>query len=182
MSNDGSMIIDLSNSSWWGEPGPSLELAYSAVGARLGAAGTGYDDADIDAVIQASLPPGYGYADITGLAEFGRAFDLANEAELTRQAEDSEPPARRTEDRIARALDRIGAGTFTPRAYGFASPGYGTVTGEPTCGPADEYGYCRERYHAVGCGSTADTFVAKQLRPQMADLAQRPHLDEHGLP
>lgn len=178
MANGGGLVIDLSHSSWAGEPGPSWELAAAAVSARLGAAPQ-YDDTDIDAVIAASLPQDYGYAE---LAEFSRTFDLANEIELVRQAEDAEPPAPRTEDRIATALARIEAGTFTPRIYGFASPGEGTVTGMPTCGPADEYGYCMNRHHAIGCGSTADTFVAELLRPQMADLAQRPHLDEYGLP
>jgi hypothetical protein len=56
------------------------------------------------------------------------------------------------------------------------------MTGMPTCGPADDMGYCMNRQHDGGCGSLADTFTAEALRPQMADLAQRPHLDEYGLP
>lgn len=113
MANDGQVVIDLSYSSWAGEPGPAYELAASAVGARISVSSgdANYGD-DIDAILAASLPQGY---DTTGLAEFGQAFDLANEAELTRLAEDAEPPAQRAEDRIAAALARIEAGTFTPR-------------------------------------------------------------------
>jgi hypothetical protein len=180
MSNSGGqVIIDLSNAAWWGEPGPSLDLAASAVGARLGAAPQ-YGDADIDAIIAASLPQDYGH---TELAEFDWVFQLANETELARLAEDAVPLAARTEDRLARALDRIEAGTYTPRgqaAWGFAAHGEGTVTGMPTCGSSDEYGYCRERYHAPGCGSTAGPDIVENLRPQLERIALQPHLGDDG--
>ena len=133
----------------------------------------------------------YGLAagDEAALAEFSRVWELANEAELVRQAEDAEPAIRRatgtspTEDRLARALDRITAGTYTPQgpaAYGLASPAYGTVTGEQTCGVADDLGYCMERFHAPGCGSLADPEAAGALRPVMERTAHRPYMDESG--
>jgi hypothetical protein len=177
MANDGELIIDLSQSAWDGEPGPSWELAASAVGARLGQDLDPY--LDIDGIIAASLPTDDGYAE---LAEFSQAWEDVNALELARLTEDAEPLAVRTEDRIARALERIEAGTFTPRVYGFAAPGEGSTSGMPTCGPAGDFGYCMNRHHDPSCGSTADTFVAESLRPQMADLAHRPHLDEDGLP
>jgi hypothetical protein len=183
MANGGELVVDLSHSAWLGEPGPSYDLAASAVGARLSvSSGDANSDAYMDAVIQATMPSGYADYDTTGLAEFSNTFELANETELIRQAEDAEPLAVKSEDRIARAMERIEAGTYTPRgaaAYGFAQ---GSTTGTETCGSADEYGYCRERFHAAGCGSAATPDVVEVLRPAMADLAQRPLLDADGNP
>ena len=179
-SGGGGIVIDLSQASWWGEPGPSFELATSAVGARLN-------------VHPVDNSPAWSYdgdsyelaAQEAALAEFSRTFELANEIELTRQAEDAEPLAVRTEDRIATALGRIGRGTFTPQGYAvreFASPGYGTVTGEQTCGVSDDLGYCMERFHAPGCGSAATPDITEALRPELEMRAHRPHLAEDGEP
>jgi hypothetical protein len=182
MSNSGGLVIDLSQSAWAGEPGPAFELAASAVGALLGAAPQ-------HSVTASRYDGGGGYelaaGDEAALAEFGRAWDLANEAELVRQAEDAEPLAVRSEDRLTVALGRIGRGTFTPQgphAYGLASPGYGTVTGEPTCGVADDLGYCMERFHSPGCGSAATPDITEALRPELEMRAMRPHLGEDGQP
>ncbi len=59
-----------------------------------------------------------------------------------------------TEDRLARALDRISRGTYTPAVA--AEPAQGDdVTARfsamAACGVADQYGHCTARYHALDC-------------------------------
>ncbi len=70
---------------------------------------------------------GYGYGIPVELAnEFDRAFELASVTEASRITQDAEPPARLSEDRLANALARIAAGTYTPRgqhAWSLASQG-----------------------------------------------------------
>ena len=185
MANDGQVVIDLSQQHWWGEPGPSYELAASAVGARINVSPTHvnfsadpYDD--IDAILAATVPQDY-----SGLAEFGQAFELANTAELIRQEQDAAPLPVRTEDRIAAALARWADGTYTPEgqyAREFASPAQGGVTGMATCrdGSADEFGYCRNMHHEAGCGSAATPDIVEQLKPQLERFAHRPYLGEDG--
>jgi hypothetical protein len=66
---------------------------------------------------------GYGQEE---LAEFGAAFSNTYAAEEARPRQDAEPAIRRatstspTEDRLARAFERIAAGTYTP-SYGLAN-------------------------------------------------------------
>ncbi len=169
---------DLSQS-WLGEPGPAFDLSTSAVASRLG-----YDDAGIDAITQASLPPNYGDGHAE-LAEFDRVFQLSNETELTRLAEDAVPLPVRAEDRMAYLVGRAGRRTLTPQgqfAYGLANtpdPMAATTDGVP-CGFIDATGRCGERYHAAYCNALATPFIAENLKPQMERIAHRPHLDENG--
>jgi hypothetical protein len=51
-----------------------------------------------------------------------------------------------------------------------------------TCGPADENGYCKNRTHDHGCGSAATPDVVEALRPQLEQIAHRPHLGPDGQP
>lgn len=52
----------------------------------------------------------------------------------------------------------------------------------PTCGTADDLGYCMERFHAPGCGSAASPDITEALRPQLEQLVMRPYLGEDGQP
>jgi len=160
MSGDGGqVIIDLSNSAWDNEPGPSFDLAYSAVGARLGA-GNNVSAGNVDS-------PAWSYDDgnEAALAEFARTFDLANETELARLEQDAEPLAARTEDRIE-------AGTFTPQGQ-FARE----FANSARSGLTDDLGYSIERYPQVG-SATPD--IVEALRPQLEMIAHRPFLGEDG--
>jgi hypothetical protein len=176
MSNGGMLTIDLSNYSWAGDLPPAT--AVELVAARLGQPAYADDDVDLDAVLAATLPHGYGYDLSDAYGEFGRTFEMANATELARLEQDTRPRSRLAEDRIAAALARIGGGTYTPRAYGFATTG--PVTGDLNCGAADEFGHCVERYHSASCGSLASPDIAEARRPQMEQIALRPHLDEDG--
>ena len=167
-----------------GEPGPSFELAAAAVGARLGqSAGAGFRHPLGRWLRRRQLR-----ADDTepGWRSFSAAFDAANDIELARQDRGRRAAGRcATEDRIARALERITAGTYTPHgphAFGLASPGYGTTTGEPTCGPADDLGYCMERYPRPRLRPAATPDITEALRPELEQLAHRPYLGEDGEP
>jgi hypothetical protein len=167
--SDGSpgAYIDLSNG-WLGEPGPETSTVASMLG---------YDDP----------PQDYDDGSYAALAEYGQAFDLANEAELVRQAEDSVPLPVRSEDRMAWDLDRAARRTLTPQgqfAYGLANgPGYGSTTGEPTCGPVvPGTNYCMNKNHEHGCGSAATPDIVEALRGEMQLKAHRPLLDEDGQP
>ena len=52
-----------------------------------------------------------------------------------------------------------------------------------TCGPADDMGYCRERFHAPGCGSAATPDVIEGLRADgvFQRKAMSPLADARGL-
>ena len=143
---------------------------------------------DLTAPAQQEILTGYpdwGYDDgtWTGLAGNPRAWEDLNALELARQAEDAVPLPVNAEERMAHLMGRAARRTYTPQgaaAWEFSGHGQGSTTGMPTCGTADEYGYCMQRFHAPGCGSTADPFTAQALRPQMAALAQRPWMDADG--
>lgn len=184
MANGGEMIIDLSQWSWAGEPGPSYEMAVSAVASRLPAAPQADPyDTGFEAILAASLPGGYGYGGVpVELAnDFDRAFELANTTELARLAEDTVPLPRRAEDRVAHLVGRAARGTYTPAGYAaYSLAAQGGTTGMATCGTADDLGYCRERFHAPGCGSAATPDITEALRPQLADIALRPHIGADG--
>ena len=143
---------------------------------------------DLDAILAATMPAGYGYDssyDLAGDPAAAQFLELSGQSFAREQArieQDAAPLAVRSEDRLAVALGRIGTGTFTPAgyaAYSFASQG-GT-TGMETCGTADDLGYCMERFHAPGCGSAATPDIVEGLREQMELTAMRPWAGEDGL-
>jgi hypothetical protein len=142
-----------------------------------------FQDTPLDQVLKASLPR-RSYTPDPGLAEFGRAFEFSNATEQQRQAQDKARP-RKSEDRLASALDRIADGTYTPRGqfardYGFASPAQGSTTGMATCDVADEFGFCRATTHQLGCGSSAASDVTLAVQSQMRQMAVRPYADADG--
>jgi len=84
------------------------------------------------------------------------------------------------------ALDRVRRGTLTPAGparlgLDFSSVP-GGVTGQATCGPADEFGYCREQFHDATCGSYAGNDVALALIGEdlYLDRAASPWADANG--
>jgi hypothetical protein len=137
--------------------------------------------------------------------QYRDVLDLANaqiDRDVTRARQDAEPVPRSagTEDRLARAYGRIAAGTYTPAPgaateFEFAGPSSAAsrlarhrwhgqrpspVTGAGNCGSSDEFGYCMEPRHAMGCGSVADPFTAAELREVMQAGAARPFIDAAG--
>jgi len=107
-------------------------------------------------------------------------FELTNAQDQARRAQDSRPQSRRDEDRLASALDRIGTGTYTPAGYAaYSLAAQGGITGMETCGPAPD-GYCMNRTHEIGCGSSGDPDAAEGLRPAMERIAHRPYADADG--
>jgi hypothetical protein len=89
------------------------------------------------------------------LEETGAALDDAYGGEAARLAEDEADRAAlakrpNDEHKLARALDRIGDGTYTPAAY-FRPAREPTGRWGYPCGPADDFGGCAARYHQPGC-------------------------------
>ncbi|HET9966909.1 MAG TPA: hypothetical protein VFQ68_01660 [Streptosporangiaceae bacterium] len=82
------------------------------------------------------------------LGEFGRAL---SQREQVRAEQDAEKYRPRDEDRLARAVQRLAAGTYTP-SYGLAGEMALANLGGGACGQASPVtGLCAERYHALGC-------------------------------
>jgi hypothetical protein len=98
--------------------------------------------------------PGADYGDEAQLAGIGGHLDMAGASEAQRAAQDIEDAlARRPsfDHKIARALQRIGQGTYTPDAYYRDRTADGQFTGR-VCGEGlDDFGRCRSRYHDSAC-------------------------------
>jgi hypothetical protein len=168
MSNSGGqMIIDLSASAWEGENRQAwFDLAMSAVQSRISEAP------------QYDASPDYGDGDGTAeLAEFAQVWEDANALELARLEQDAEPLAVRSEDRMANALDRIGAGTYVPAGY--AAYGLANQGGMETYGLVDDLGYSIDRYPALGYGPATPDIV-EAVQPKLADKALEPWADANG--
>lgn len=84
--------------------------------------------------------------------EFGRAF---SQREQVRAEQDAEKFRPRDEDRLARAVQRLAAGTYTP-AYGLANEMALESLGGGACGQVSPVtGLCAGRYHTLGCAGHA---------------------------
>jgi hypothetical protein len=176
MANDATMIIDLSGSSFPGDSPPAYSSDLDAMldglseveqldllGAVFDAeAESAYGDGDeltdeeLDAIVAAAEADGYDPAGYDAMPDLDAALSNHYATELARQQADEQDrahPVTRDEDIIARAVQRIGQGTYTSRA---------DLAGELTaiemsnaaglCGPADPFtGTCQARYHALGC-------------------------------
>jgi hypothetical protein len=141
-----------------------------------------------------------GYSDMLDMALIHRAQAEAGDAGDTRTRKEAAARARAlsAEDKLARAYQQIGRGTYSRTgALEFSSPSAaarqlaehrwgvrqpGTVTGRPACGSVDDLGYCRETAHDVDCGSIASTEIGETLRDSgaYARLASQPWADQHG--
>jgi hypothetical protein len=99
------------------------------------------------------FPPGS--PELANLAEIGGVLDDRHAADAQRLLADvtdgleRRPSAERI---LARAIERIADGTYTPPPAPQPAParGAGGRFGH-LCGPADDLGYCTGRYHDAGC-------------------------------
>lgn len=129
---------------------------------------------------------------VVDLAPHQRFIDLSNAQqahENIRRAEDRQAGSRRAgsaDERLAGALDRVRRGTLTPRGPArlefAASSAPGLVTGQATCGAADDLGYCTAEYHDMGCGSYAGPEIALTMisNDVYLDRAASPYADASG--
>jgi hypothetical protein len=163
MSNDaGPVYIDLSGSSWLGEPGPS----YS--GDEL----TPAEQAELDQVLaEVQAEAAAAYQEEQGMLadEFNAAFTANWAAEQAREQarqyadlEDLTRPARTDEDIMARAISRAQDGIYdTSRVSSFSNEEAAielTVqTGEGLCGSPDPFGRCSSRFHDLRCVHAVST-------------------------
>jgi hypothetical protein len=88
-------------------------------------------------------------------------------------AEDSEDAAWYTtrpsaEDRAARALDRIGAGTYTTPEYFRGDPAAAAAAARDplgryaaACGPLDDFARCSARFHTPACHTSIESAAAR---------------------
>jgi hypothetical protein len=89
------------------------------------------------------------------LEEASAALDdtyARNARRLAEDVTDSLDKRPNDEVRLARALDRIADGTYTPPAY-FRPAAAPTGRWGYPCGPADDLGGCAARYHRPGCST-----------------------------
>jgi hypothetical protein len=106
---------------------------------------------------------GYGGDDQARLAAVGETVDDSYGRAAAVAAEDDEDEqwyARRPsgEDKLARAMGRIGRDSYTPPAYFRAAPDARDPLGRyaAACGALDDYGRCASRFHAAGCHVITD--------------------------
>ena len=180
MANGIDQVIDLSGGTW---DDPSLngagqgnlerlfalpEAEFDALIARFEGDDDGLTDEQLNQLLGyadagAELSMGLADDDYGDLARLDSTLAAASAREAQRQAEDAGDQRARTqgrpsqrpgfEDRMARALDRIGRGTYVsaiagePVRDGMAA----RFSAEFACGPADQNGYCLSRYHALDC-------------------------------
>jgi hypothetical protein len=192
MSNGAEMVIDLSGSSFAGDAPPAyasgldelLDGLSEAEGLELLEAV--YDSGDelsddelaawVDSLdddeLAALEAEGYGGREQEDpMAEFEHAFSNSRATELARQQQDAEPAIRRatgtspTEDRLAWALQRVAAGTFTGRAELSSSlTAIEMANSAGLCGPVDPgNGICLARYHKHWCSSGIGSASPVQL-------------------
>jgi len=147
---------------------------------------------DLTAPAQREILTGYasrsGYGDLDAvtrpyLTEFSNTFQMVSDTELARIEQDAMPQPRRTEDRIATALDRIQEGTYVPRgqfAWEFASPDRASLTGLGTCDVADDLGFCRATTHQPGCGSAIGPEIVETVQDHLRDRALQGFADSTG--
>ena len=178
--------------------GNRAALGFAAEMAQYAAA-----QGDWDVAAQTAAELGMGGVELSGLGDYASVAELANasyERETRRLAEDGEQLAARGEDRLARALSRIGTNSYTPRRVtmaDLASPSatartkaaaryrqehadFATaVTGGEICGHVDELGRCGARFHEAGCSGLATTEIAEVLTAagSYAELAAMPVTD-----
>jgi hypothetical protein len=109
---------------------------------------------------------------LDALAEIGDQVDASVADAAVTAAEDAEDAqwySRRpsAEARAARALDRIGNGTYTTPAYFRGDPAAAAAARDPlgryqaACGPLDEFARCSARFHTPDCHTTIESAAAR---------------------
>ena len=95
-----------------------------------------------------------------------------------------------TEARLASALDRIQAGTYTEPEYFQPAPDARDPLGRyaAACGALDDYGRCASRFHAVGCHTVTEGAAATSTAEAVTawadtlqDMPRRPGTDAEAL-
>jgi hypothetical protein len=160
MSNGPGLVIDLSASSWAGEPDPVPAPEFTP--GELAALDQALAELDAE---QAGATSGY-------LEDIDTHFSQLQDAEIARQqareladADDLIRPARTSEDRLARATRRLQDGIYdAPAGFAFTAPPQEAVqlanaetaiTGRGPCGQLDDFGRCASRHHAFSCSHSA---------------------------
>jgi hypothetical protein len=165
MSNAPAAVIDLSTSSWMGEPAPDPGLGLSAAEQAELEQALAETDAELAAATSAA------YQDFDATFSQQAAQDAArDQARADADLFDLTSPARTDETVLTRAVSRIGQGIYgTPAALSFSQPGQdaielandrAAITGHAACGQVDDFGRCTSRFHALTCDhgtSSADT-------------------------
>jgi hypothetical protein len=96
-------------------------------------------------------------ADVTALADHVQATE---QQRLAEDVEDQLARRPRFEDKLARAIDRISRGTYSPQgmyAQGRDPAGQFAPNG---CGLLDDFGRCSSRYHSGECFETVRSSAA----------------------
>jgi len=198
LSNESGIVIDLSGSSWAGEPGSLTDVELNQlleVLAEVDAGDYGADpgelsDAEFEQMMAAAEAEA-GYHD--SVEQFDTAFSQRAAAEQAREQARLEfaemdliRPAKRAEDRVARVLAKAEAGLYSGQQMSFASEQAAIElvmgTGASICGNPDEFGRCAARYHALGCVAGISTDWAASPHPEtgaasLSNLADRLDLD-----
>lgn len=168
LSNSGGLVIDLTGSTWAGEPGAPLPAAGELSDAELADFIDAITEADAEEAAAYGLPPQFADFD----QQFTASYAAEAQREQARQAADLEDAMRKPgrigheseHDRLARSLSRISADTYdTSHAASFASPSREAIelsteltmaTGQGLCGDPDPFGRCSSRYHDLLCASS----------------------------
>jgi hypothetical protein len=109
------------------------------------------------------------------------AMDQAHALDAQRLAEDVSAQLDRrpsSETILARAMERIGRGTYTEPPGFLPAVADAYLVSHPACGEVTEFGTCSARYHAAGCGAViagaAAAGTAEDAGAWAAALASRP--------
>jgi hypothetical protein len=129
---------------------------------ELAALVDGFTDAELaemEAEAEADLEGGYADDTAAALTEYANTFSnvyaTSQNRELARAEADLAElasPARTSEDILARALSRVGQGTYVS-SYGLSNQRLAVELANSSglCAPPDALGGCSARYHALGC-------------------------------
>jgi hypothetical protein len=173
MSNESSVVIDLSGYSFAGEPAPTWSPTATAdpfEGLSDRELGDLLDVMDEVGLLDDEGDQMYDDAGYQAAAEqFDSAFTARAQAEQDRQdaisaaiVEDTLHPARRDEDKIARIMRRAADGVYSGQQADFTAEAAAVEIlmsngGHGACGVTDSYGRCAERYHQLGCSHDQGT-------------------------
>ena len=114
--------------------------------------------------------PWHDGSEMDQLEAIGGQLDARRDLNGTRVGEDivAQLDRRPTDEaRLARALPRIEAGTYTEDPYFRGDPAAAAAARDPlgrwqaACGPLDDFGRCAARYHDPDCHTTVESAAAR---------------------
>ncbi len=179
MANDSAVVIDLSNYRFAGEPAPAADALDELFPGELA------DLLEVLDEVEGEGDPVRYNDEFTDAAEqFDAAFTAGIAAEQAREdtraaavVEDMIRPARRMEDKIARAMHRAADGVYGGQQADFTAEAAALeITlangGSGPCGPVDDFGRCASRFHALGCAHDVSTdWLAREGGPPRSTYA-----------